>query len=276
MADEFEQLSPHADLEIINRIKDGLHVGNNGHAQKRKMLKLLKKLLKRYPIMSEESEAIELICRFYNYGYKKFYFIVDFTDSFEVFLPVISEIYATMDKSDLYQIFSLPLFDSELDLALEFQKPINTKDFEKQFVSVENDRSRSKMKINAKGMTRMSYEKYFHRILETIESESKGFSRYLVIILGGENESHSRTSNDIETSSLQYRQQYQEVHKDIISIMEGNFFHNILIGFNLRDYQTKQGRIKKHAKHCFDLLEIDLVNGYGKEQTEELEVFLKK
>ena len=43
--------------------------------------------------------------------------------------------------------------------------------------------------------------------------------------------------------------------------MEKAYFHVILVGFNLRDYSTKQGKIKKYSKHCHDLLEIDLSKG---------------
>lgn len=41
-------------------------------------------------------------------------------------------------------------------------------------------------------------------------------------------------------------------------MIDKNYFHVILIGFNLRDYQTKQGKLKKHMRHSHDLLEIDL------------------
>jgi hypothetical protein len=58
--------------------------------------------------------------------------------------------------------------------------------------------------------------------------------------------------------------------------MENNYFHNILIGLNLRDYLSKQGRIKKHVKLCHDLLEIDLCNGNWEEQEKEIQKFLVK
>lgn len=40
--------------------------------------------------------------------------------------------------------------------------------------------------------------------------------------------------------------------------MDNNYFHVILVGYNLKDYQTREGKIKKYAKHSHDLFEIDL------------------
>lgn len=64
------------------------------------------------------------------------------------------------------------------------------------------------------------------------------------------------------------------MHQEILSKLERNYFHVILIGFNLKDYQTKQGKLKKYVRHTHDLLEIDLgktnLNNYFKEMVKFL------
>lgn len=40
--------------------------------------------------------------------------------------------------------------------------------------------------------------------------------------------------------------------------MDRNYFHVILVGHNLKDYTTRQGKLKKYARNTHDLLEIDL------------------
>lgn len=40
-------------------------------------------------------------------------------------------------------------------------------------------------------------------------------------------------------------------------IMLGNLFYNL--GTNLNNFLTKQGKLKKHIKNSYDLLEIDLI-----------------
>ena len=76
-------------------------------------------------------------------------------------------------------------------------RPFTLKEFEKKFHLAENEISRSKMRVNSKINKKMSYEKDFNRILSCIQSEEHNLSKYLVVILGGENEVHSRTSGDI-------------------------------------------------------------------------------
>lgn len=43
-----------------------------------------------------------------------------------------------------------------------------------------------------------------------------------------------------------------------MSKIEQNYFHVILVGYNLKDYQTRQGKLKKYVRHAHDLMEIDI------------------
>ena len=43
--------------------------------------------------------------------------------------------------------------------------------------------------------------------------------------------------------------------------MDRNYFHVILVGYNLKDYSTRQGKLKKYVRNTHDLIEIDLAKG---------------
>jgi hypothetical protein len=51
---------------------------------------------------------------------------------------------------------------------------------------------------------------------------------------------------------------HQMLHQDITKKLENNYFHMILVGSNLNNYQTKHGRLKKYTKINPELLEIDI------------------
>ncbi len=44
-------------------------------------------------IFSKDVEELKLIKRFYNQRHKKFYFIADMTESYDVFTPILSKVY---------------------------------------------------------------------------------------------------------------------------------------------------------------------------------------
>jgi hypothetical protein len=50
----------------------------------------------------------------------------------------------------------------------------------------------------------------------------------------------------------------QLIHQEILSKIDNNFFHVVLVGFNLRDYQSRLGKIKKFVRYSHHLIEIEL------------------
>jgi hypothetical protein len=48
----------------------------------------------------------------------------------------------------------------------------------------------------------------------------------------------------------------------------------VLVGTNLNNFMTKQGKLKKHIKNSFDLLEVDLGNKLFSEYQQQLEAYL--
>lgn len=58
--------------------------------------------------------------------------------------------------------------------------------------------------------------------------------------------------------------------------MDRNYFHVILVGHNLKDYTTRQGKLKKYVRNTHDLLEIDLSKAKINEQFKELYKYLNK
>ena len=59
-------------------------------------------------------------------------------------------------------------------------------------------------------------------------------------------------------------------------MIEKNYYHIILIGTNLNSYLTKQGKLKKHIKNSFDLLEIDLAKKDFQDYFQDLEKFITR
>ncbi len=57
-----------------------------------------------------------MIKNFYNYSHKKFYFVVDLSDNYEVFEPTINEIYKNMGTVDMYQILNLAMNENAQDM----------------------------------------------------------------------------------------------------------------------------------------------------------------
>lgn len=61
---------------------------------------------------------MELIKRFYNKKHKKFNFIADMSESYDIFTPILSKFYELMNSMDLIQIFNLGMNDSVEEMEL--------------------------------------------------------------------------------------------------------------------------------------------------------------
>jgi hypothetical protein len=55
--------------------------------------------------------------------------------------------------------------------------------------------------------------------------------------------------------------------------MDNNYFHLVVVGFNLRDYQSRLGKIKKFVRYAHHSLEIELTKTL-EGQFKELRKFL--
>ena len=94
------------------------------------------------------------------------------SDNYDLFEGVLSKIYMSMGKTDLFQIYNLVMNESPQEMVVTSNelKPGHYHDFEAKFATLHTDLSRVKSTgSNKYGFKRMSYEKDFNRILQHID-----------------------------------------------------------------------------------------------------------
>lgn len=139
MASEFCKISPHADTEILIRLTRLLEEETT-HTQKRKIVKVLCKILGQRQALAKQSQQMTSIRNYYNFDQKKFYFIADFSDTFDLFMPFLKRAYDCMNRVDVYDIYNLAMNECTDDMiTCENQlKPKKFEDFLEKFQVLHN------------------------------------------------------------------------------------------------------------------------------------------
>jgi hypothetical protein len=79
---------------------------------------IIKTLAKSKNFFDVDIEELDLIKRYYNRKHKKFYFIADMTESYDIFTPILTKIYELMGRMDLMQIYNLGMNENLQDMEL--------------------------------------------------------------------------------------------------------------------------------------------------------------
>lgn len=118
--------------------------------------------------MKRDEAEIELIKNYYNYAHKKIYFVADLSDNYEIFRPVIDEIYKNMGQVDMFQIMNLAMNEVLQDMIINGSeiKPSKLSEFEAKFEHLHNEANRIKSVVSTKtGNRKIAFEKDFNVII---------------------------------------------------------------------------------------------------------------